>query len=162
VELHDVYNRNGELTGKITVSSKTLNDGEYCLGVHAYVRNNNGEFLIQKRKENKSFLPGAWYIHMGHVIAGETSVDGILRELREEIGIEFDKSDIYGSERYIADNIRYILDMYFITADFDIGDCVLQESEVSDVKLISRDDMIDLVRIMSRPDDYKQMVLDYI
>ena len=61
------------------------------MGVHAYIHNNNWEFILQKRSKDKDFLPSGWDIHMGHVMAAETSEKAIIREVFEEIGLEVEK-----------------------------------------------------------------------
>ena len=43
-------------------------------------------FLIVKRKENNEKFPGAWEFPGGHLEEGETIIEGLYRELREEIG----------------------------------------------------------------------------
>lgn len=45
--------------------------------------------LIVKRNENDDLYPGAWEFPGGHLEDGETLLEGLKRELREEIG--FDK-----------------------------------------------------------------------
>ena len=49
-----------------------------------------GDFLLQKRSKTKDLLQGGWDIHMGHVIAGETSETAIIREIHEELGIKIE------------------------------------------------------------------------
>lgn len=45
--------------------------------------------LIVKRNENDDLYPGAWEFPGGHLEDGETLLEGLKRELQEEIG--FDK-----------------------------------------------------------------------
>lgn len=45
-------------------------------------------FLIVKRNNNDKLYPGAWEFPGGHLEKGELLIDGLKRELREEIGFE--------------------------------------------------------------------------
>lgn len=99
MEYFDILNIDGSKSGKIAPKDEELLEGEYDLGAHAYIHNSKGEFLIQKRVKTKQFLPGGWDIHMGHVMAGETSKEAIIREIDEELGIKIDGMD-YRPEEY--------------------------------------------------------------
>ena len=46
----------------------------------------NDKFLIVKRNENDNLYPGAWEFPGGHLEEGELLKDGLVRELKEEIG----------------------------------------------------------------------------
>jgi 8-oxo-dGTP diphosphatase len=81
MEYFDILNEEGIKNGEIAPKGEQLSNGQYYLAVHAYIHNSKGDFLLQKRSETKEFLPGAWDIHMGHVMAGETSETAIIREI---------------------------------------------------------------------------------
>lgn len=51
------------------------------------IRNDDGRVLIAQRPEG-SHLAGGWEFPGGKVIEGETALQALKRELREEIGIE--------------------------------------------------------------------------
>jgi len=51
------------------------------------IRDDNGRMLLAKRPEGK-YLSGLWEFPGGKVEEGEASRDALVRELREEIGIE--------------------------------------------------------------------------
>src|SRR6266481_9686593 len=46
------------------------------------------EILLARRSENRKFYPGVWDIIGGHCERDERPVDTLIRELREEIGVE--------------------------------------------------------------------------
>ena len=48
------------------------------------------EFLIVKRNENDDLYPGAWEFPGGHLEIGEILLDGLKRELYEEIGFDLE------------------------------------------------------------------------
>jgi len=88
MEHFDILYEDGSLSGKKAKKGESLKQGQYYLGAHAYIHNSKGGFLLQQRSETKDFLPGGWDIHMGHVMAGETSEEAIIREIHEELGIK--------------------------------------------------------------------------
>ena len=56
--------------------------------VHLHVFNSKGEVYLQKRPEWKDIQPGKWDTSVGgHLDAGETPEQALVREVREELGI---------------------------------------------------------------------------
>ncbi len=59
----------------------------------AILRNNEGKILFQLRDENGR-NPNKWGILGGGIKRGETPMNALIRELKEELGINISKSDI--------------------------------------------------------------------
>ena len=95
MELWDVYDINKNRTGKVIDrhSRQMLKDGEYHLLVEAIIINSNGEILLSKRSNQKQKYPLMWECCGGSCIKGETSLQAILRELKEELGLNFKQTD---------------------------------------------------------------------
>ena len=85
MELRDLYDENKKVTGLTFVKGEQVPKGYYYLIVAIYIQNSKGEFLIQKRVERKG---GKWATTAGHPKAGESSLEGLITEVREEIGID--------------------------------------------------------------------------
>ena len=49
---------------------------------------NNGKLLIVKRANNDRYMPGIWEIPGGKLDIGENLLDGLIRETKEETGLE--------------------------------------------------------------------------
>jgi len=59
--------------------------------IHLLVFNGSGELLMQKRSMKKDEAPGKWCSSVaGHLDSGETYDDCVVREAKEEIGLELD------------------------------------------------------------------------
>ncbi len=86
-ELWDIYDCNRCKTGATIQRGIPMAKGQYHLVVHIWIFNERQETLIQKRAAHLEWLPGKWAATGGSVICGETSLEGAVRELYEEIGI---------------------------------------------------------------------------
>ena len=65
-----------------------LKDGEYHLTVLGVIQHTDGRYLITKRVMTKSWAPGWWEVSGGGAQAGETSLAAVLREVKEETGLD--------------------------------------------------------------------------
>lgn len=161
MEYFDILNRDGSKSGNVATKGEQLSCGQYYMGAHAYIHNYKGEFILQKRSKTKEFLPSGWDIHMGHVMAGETSEEAIIREVFEEIGMNVEKVTFI--KRIVWEKYNHIIDIYVIVEDINLSELILQKSEVEDVKYISRDDMIKLIGKMDyRPEEYRKVMENYV
>ena len=87
-EMIDQYNLRGE---KINVIDKAEAHklGLWHKAIHVWVVNDNNEILLQYRCKDKSFYPNTWDCSFaGHIGTGESSLETVLREGKEELGID--------------------------------------------------------------------------
>lgn len=104
-EMFPVVDEEGNVTGK--ASRGECHGGAKLLHpvVHLHVFNACGELYLQKRPAWKDIQPGKWDTAVGgHVDFGEDVRAALLREAREELGIEgfvpeFVTSYVFESER---------------------------------------------------------------
>lgn len=163
MELWDVLDVNGNPTGRIIERSGLLTAGEYYLGVHIYIINSKGEFLIQKRAKCKRHYPDIWDLNMGHVIAGETSKQAAIREISEEIGVRLEPDDLKLVERFVWEEYHHLIDVWLVNKDVDIRSAVLQQEEVSELKYVSKTELLGLLTETSesrpsRPHEYIERI----
>ena len=85
-ELRDLYDINSNKTDKTYRKGEPIPEGYYPMVVMVVIRNSKGEFLMQKRVESKG---GDWGVTGGHPKSGETPLEGIVTEVKEELGLDF-------------------------------------------------------------------------
>ena len=89
MEFFDVYNDKKEKTGeKLPRKGSFLKEGQYQLIVLALLERPDHKFLITRRAMNKKWAAGDWEVSGGGVQSGETSFEGVCREVREETGLD--------------------------------------------------------------------------
>ncbi|MCL2420397.1 MAG: NUDIX domain-containing protein [Defluviitaleaceae bacterium] len=159
MEQFDILDIDGTPTGLTASRGAKLADGQYYLGSHTYIYNSSNEFLLQQRAYTKAFLPGGWDIHMGHVMAGETSKASMVREIEEEIGLIIPEDELTFVGRVIWEQYHHMIDVYFLKIDFDIKKLTLPPEEVIEAKSVCVDEMLALVENMDyRPVEYRRLV----
>jgi mutator protein MutT len=100
MEFNDIYDAEGNLTGRVHRRGSTWRKGEYGLVVCVWVYDGKGNILLTRRAKGKSFA-GTWENSGGAAKAGENSRQAIVRELFEETGIRAreDEFEFLGSDR---------------------------------------------------------------
>ena len=88
MELWDLYTENREHTGKTHIRGEEIPEGFYHIVVHVWIKNSRGQYLISQRSASRPAFPLMWETVGGSVIAGENSLTGAIREVKEEVGID--------------------------------------------------------------------------
>lgn len=89
MELWDIYDADKKPTGRTMKRNDwCLKDGEYHLTVLGVVARPDQTFLITKRVMKKAWAPGWWEVSGGAAQAGEESYEAVLREVKEETGLD--------------------------------------------------------------------------
>lgn len=88
MELWDLYTRHRKYTGREHVRGERLPEGCFHLAVHVWIRNEKDEYLISQRAADRPTFPLYWECVGGAVQKGETSLEGAVREVEEEVGIQ--------------------------------------------------------------------------
>lgn len=149
-EYFDVLNSNGEYTNDTASREECHKKGLYHKAVVVIVLStDNKKVLLQKRSATKKLWPNLWDITAGgHVLSGELGYQAVIRETKEEIGINIKKEELEfigttTSETIKGDIINRHFNEYFIVhKDIDINDITLQEEEVQDIKWLEKEEVI--------------------
>ena len=144
MEKRDLYDKNRKLTGETMFKGEKIPNDRYIVVVLVFIQNSDGKFLIQKRSEIKN---GKYATTGGHPKSGENSIQGIISEVKEEIGLDLkpENLELYYSNR--SDEERVFWDDYYIRMDIkDIDKLKLQEEEVESVCWLDVDEIHTLMK----------------
>lgn len=168
-EIIDEYNNIGEKIG--TVDKEIAHEkGLWHKSVHVWIVNDKNEILLQYRCADKKLYPNTWDVSFaGHISVGESSVEAVIREGKEELGIEvnLDKLNYVFTNReeikYKEIDSKEFVDIFILKQDIKLDKIEFQKEEVSDAKYVSIDEFFKLAKenkIM--PHEIEYMVLEKI
>ena len=134
MEYWDIYDRNKQPTGRtMRRNDWNMKDGDFHLTVLGVVRRSDGRFLITQRVMTKAWAPGWWEVPGGGVRSGETSKEAVIREVKEETGLDVSGCRIELAFTYMRENPEekdnYFVDVYRIEMDYDDREVRLQTEE---------------------------------
>ena len=160
MELVDLYDGQKELTNE-TVDKKAVPEGKFRLSVHVWITNDKGELLVQQRLATAHKFPNMWSVTGGSVKTGETSLDGVLRELSEELGINASKEEM----KFIASyrRIKDYVDVWVLNKNINVEDIIMQEDEVQDVKWVTLEEfenMLNNKEVVRSSYDYYKLYIE--
>ena len=151
MELIDIYDHFGQKTGEIVAKYEAHRKGLIHKSVCIWIINSHNEILLQKRAAHVMFSNMLDISFSGHIKSGETPLDAVLREGKEELGIEIDQTNLhylfscreYGwFEEYYENEID---DVFIYRADIPIGEYRFCDAEVQSVIYVP----IEQLRIMA-------------
>ncbi len=142
-ELWDIYDSNKKKIGRTAERDVyQFKEGEYHIVVTGIIINSKNEILISKRAEHKKFGL-MWECNGGSILAGETSLEGIIRELKEELGIEFSKKEAIFLKEIRRDKIPPdFKDLWLFRRDIDKREITFPDGESIDVKWVTIEEFI--------------------
>ena len=152
-ELVDVLNEKGMYTGETQTREICSKKGLWHKAVCVFIINSKNQVLLQKRSANKKTWPNMWDVTAGgNVLAGEFGFQAIIRECKEELGIELNKNDITFIGSAISTSKKgdiinnYFNEYYIASKEIDITKLQLQEEEVSEVRWIDKKEIIEKIK----------------
>jgi isopentenyldiphosphate isomerase len=143
LEIWDLVDVNGNPTGKTIAKTARLPDGIFHLGVDIWIRNAQGEYLIQKRAATKRRAPNMWMATGGSVLSGESGIEAVCREAHEELRITLNSGTASKLFRVrFDDNIN---EVWLVHQDITLTSIILKPDEVCDVRWVTQADICELV-----------------
>ena len=140
-ELRDLYDKNGKVTDKTYYKGDIIPNGYYPMVVMVVIRNSENKFLMQKRALSKG---GDWGVTGGHPKSGETPIEGIITEVKEELGLDFSNEKFIEYDSGCDGNECY--KMYIVNKNIDLNDILIEKNELSEVKWFSMKELEDMVK----------------
>lgn len=139
MEYRDLYDENKQLTGEKILKGDDVPKGRYYITVAVFIENSKNEFLLQINKKYDM-----WTTTGGHPKSGESSLDGIVIEVKEELGVDVEASkfELFKTIKTEDD----FVDLYYLKEDIDLSSVEMQEEEVANVGWFSRDAIEQLIK----------------
>lgn len=129
MEYLDLYDKEGNLTGETMKRGDRVPEGRYFNVVVCYIENSEGKFLIQKTSKEKG---GKYSSTGGHVKSGQSLIEAMICEIKEEIGVDVKEEELKYITKYIKNN-EVIFNLYYIRKEINIEECTLQKEEVESI-----------------------------
>lgn len=139
-EQRDLYDINGNKTDLTYFKGDKVPSGYYPMVVMIAIQNSEGKFLMQKRVEAKG---GDYGVTGGHPKSGETPYEGIITEVKEELGIDISNNEIIEFDS--GCDLKDCYKMYYTKLDLDLSKLNIQKEELSEVKWFSIEELQDMV-----------------
>ena len=144
MEKYELVDIKGNKTGKILTNidigkQNSIPKGYYVSVTGVVIINDNNEILLQKRSRFKRSNPSKWGICGGKVNLGETTLDAVIRETLEEIGIVLDKKDLKILSIYT--NEKAYFTVYYVRKNVNITECKLQKEELEEIKFFKIEEL---------------------
>lgn len=146
-EIWDAYDKDGNLLGFDLVRGEKFPNGVYHMVAEIYTITNDNEVLLTKRNPNKPWGL-KWEITGGSLLKGETPLQGAVRELKEETGIEALEENLKMIYSYTLWPTIYKCYLHFI--DKESTKVILSPDETIDYKYMMYDDFVNYINT----DDY--------
>ena len=137
MEYRDLYDENKNLTGEKININDEIPKGKYINTVVIFIENDRGELLLQINKKYN-----LWSTTGGHPKSGESSIDGIITEVKEELGIDIsnDKLILFKTIKTEDD----FVDLYYLKKDIDLMD-IDRNEEVGEVGWFDEDEILEMI-----------------
>ena len=149
-EYLDILDENGDKTGKIKLRNEVHHDGDWHKAVHIWIINNNGEILLQRRCASKDSYPNMLDISSaGHLQAGDDSLTGAVREIKEELNLDISPNELQfittlkrKSNKSINNEFD---DLYILRINKKIEEMQFQKEEISEIFFVPYKKFKDMV-----------------
>ena len=145
MELWDAYDKEFNIIKDMTLvrgEESKIPTGIYHMVVLILVRHTDGQYLLMRRSPGKAY-PLFWEATAGgSVLQGETAMEGALRELREETGINV--GTLEEMERFVKDETHSAYFVFVCVTDCDKESIILQEGETCDYKWVDKEELLSM------------------
>ena len=106
-----------------------------------FIENAKGEFLLQKTSKSRNSCIATTG---GHVTYGDTALETVIKECKEELGINISLDDIIYVDTVLHKN--YFLETFYTKMELDLNNLILQTEEVESVKWYTKDEISNFIK----------------
>lgn len=139
-EYWDLFDENKAIKVRHHRRGEKIPNGLYHLVVHSWIMDLSGLFLISQRQRGRpSELK--WERTGGSVLEGECSLDGALREVREELGLDLARAQTYFIKSVKREKYHDFFDSWLFIVDRNGLECQKNPDEVLDWKWVSLEEL---------------------
>lgn len=143
MEWQDVLDKDRRPTGRLHRRGEPLAPGDYVAVACAWIGDSRGRLLLTRRAPEKLSCPGMWENSGGAVQAGETSAQGIAREVREETGISARPEEFELLGTFRGQDAFY--DLYFLRRDIPAERLTMQPGETTEAKWVTPGELREMI-----------------
>ena len=139
---------------------KVWDKGIFHMGADIWMINDDKKILVQKRSKYKKLEPNVWAMTGGSVIYGETPTQTIVREAKEELGIDLNPNRLQFMTEFKTQNVW--VKTFILKQNLDISQMIFSEDEVADAKWLTWNEIDDLVKDDNFIQNRWNFVKDYL
>jgi len=140
MERWDLYDENRKPLMETMAKHDVRAAGKYFVIVCAIMQNENGDFLLQKRSKQKG---SQWALTGGHPKSGETSLEGLITEVKEELGIILESKKV--KLLFTVKKQQVFADIYHTVGNFSNAQ-VCDRSEVEKIGWFTSSQIKELIK----------------
>jgi 8-oxo-dGTP pyrophosphatase MutT (NUDIX family) len=139
-------------------------------GVVGAIIEQNGKFLLVRENHPGYFNHGKWNQPAGWIVVSEHPIDAVVREVREETGLQFTPTHLLGVYSLVKRNegcpdnpqeIHHPLKLIFVGTHTGTSE-KFSNDEISETKWFSPEEIYAMDKTMLRDIDIKKEVQDFI
>lgn len=132
MEYLNLYDKAGNLTNEKGIRGEKT---DKLVGIALiFIENSKGEFLIQKTSPSRESV---YATTGGHVSYGSTFKKTIIKEVKEELGIDITNDNVVEMNTYIRE--RVIQKVFYLKKDINISEITIQEDEVEFIEWLTKE-----------------------
>lgn len=153
MEVVDVLDERGNYTGETATRDEAHKKGLYHKGVVLFILSeDNQRVLLQKRSLEKKNWPGLYDVSVGgHVDAGEFGYQALIREAKEELGLELKPHDFLfigattSHDESSGYNTNHFNEYYVINKEVEPNKLQYQVEEVEKAEWFEREKVREMI-----------------